>query len=115
VGLSVCSVSVDGVCSIITQQDEIDFGANLFWDTTPYSSLKVLKSFRTFRLHLASKLPSKKAACFDPGFGPEIFPPETTVDFQRNTLYCIVEDTTFRNKRCENLKSYTLWNIYHIV
>jgi hypothetical protein len=35
---------------------------------------------------------------------------ETPVDTQRNTWRYIPEESTLHNQRCENLKSYKMWN-----
>jgi hypothetical protein len=39
---------------------------------------------------------------------------ETLADFQRAMWHFITEDSTLRNYRCEHLKSYTIWNHFHI-
>jgi hypothetical protein len=37
---------------------------------------------------------------------------ETSVDFQRTTLRDISEDSTLRNRRCDNLQSYKNYKIW---
>jgi hypothetical protein len=103
--------------------------SSMFWDITSCIALKPTYDSEEHRLHLQGRVSRSKyqresrwlaelrATCFHAGFFLCLFfDPEDRGDMLfRNVgwLFCIPKDITLHNRRCENLKSYTLcWGLH---
>jgi hypothetical protein len=94
--------------------------SSIFWDITSCSLLKVNRRIdRTYHLHLQVRRISQARNQHEAGSKLPCYLLRASfllsVDFQRNERCYIIEDRTFRNHRCEDLKSYVLtpcWYVY---
>jgi hypothetical protein len=78
--------------------------STIFWDITPCSPLKVNRRFGGTSRSSSDSTLKMEAICFS----------EMLVDFQQTTRRYIPEDSIHHNHRCENLKSYILFESYEI-
>jgi hypothetical protein len=109
--MTVCygfSVLICFACLHLKQETILLMKSTISWDKMPCSLLKVNWRFGgTYHLHLQGRI--SRARCQHASKWQA--PSETSVDFQWTTWRYIPEDSTLHSHSCENLKSYSCFDI----